>query len=700
MKLTSAQQTAVNHIDGHLQIIACAGSGKTEVISRRIANILNQKPGVNPENIVAFTFTEKAAASLKARIESAFGAAVPGMYIGTIHGFCRYLLNKYTEQFANYKVLDPVKNHLFVNRYADHCGMTALGLKPCTINNNLFLQCLGKLIDDYDNRESWTENQRTVLDQYMQCLYSHGYIDFSLLLFEAFRQMQENPSIQRYLESIQYLIVDEYQDVDDLQEKLIAAMANHGANICVVGDDDQTIYRFRGSNADNMIAFSARYPGVQQVRLEENFRCQKGIIDVAANVICHNERRLQKQMHSAAIEKDSTVCATGYVGEEEEFSAVAEQIERVHKQGVPYGQIAVLVRKGRHVASMAKRLEQDGIPYAADSAEAFFTGDYFNRFVETLRMLESIDKAALYERWKDCAAGAQFNVGFKYLRSCTRGGSYRLSEILRGFCDKIEFLRQDAGDLQIRTEDLEGICRILDDYDEIYGDYQLSARVTGVLRFLGTQAAQEYRYHSFRQADPDTDAVQLMTVHKSKGLEFHTVFLPRLNKREFPVARMGGKKYYHVLEGSFAENKNRYESDIEDERKLFYVAITRARQNLYLSYTLEKQPVSEFVSDAAESQYLKIDRSDLRYQPSKAEKLPKAYDDAHTDVSDTQRQQWEQEKAEREKRREQVKYARDRLYEEYSIANHFCKGIMLEYQAICKEGDDAILAKAQEWGLI
>lgn len=697
MELTNAQQAAINHIDGHLQIIACAGSGKTEVISRRIANILQKKPDVKPENIVAFTFTEKAAASLKDRIEAALGAQISGMYIGTIHGFCKHLLSKYAEGFADFKVLDEVKNHLFITRYADKCGMSALELKPCILNNTLFMQCIDKLIDDYDNRDAWTDTQKDVLDQYIHCLYEHKYIDFSLLLFEALRQIGENPTIQDYLQSIKYLVVDEYQDVNDLQEKLIQAIAGFGANVCVVGDDDQTIYQFRGSNADNMISFPKRYPNVQQVRLEENFRCQEGIVDVAANVICHNERRLQKQMRSSAKKASSIAQAKGYPNAEEEFAAIAERIVKLHDEGVPYKEIAVLVRKGKFVPAIASALATKDIPYTADSAEDFFNGRYFKRFVETLRILENIDKAALYEQWKDIAEGPQFNVGFKFLRSCTHGGTWRLREILQGFCEKIDFLNENAADISFRTEDLEGICTILDDYDEIYGDYQLSARVSGLLRFLATHAPQEYKYHNFRETAPNEDAVQLMTVHKSKGLEFHTVFLPRLNHREFPVSNLGGKKYYHVLGGVFTENKAKYESDIEDERKLFYVAVTRAKQNLYLSYTLENQPVSEFVSNAAESAELQINRSDLQYQPSKK---TITLTGIKTSVSDEQRQQWEEERAEREAKQELVRYSREALFDYYGTGNHFCPGIIMEYQDICKQGPDAILAKAQELGMI
>lgn len=697
MELTNAQKEAVNCIDGHLQIIACAGSGKTEVISRRIANILGKKPYVQPENIVAFTFTEKAASSLRKRIESAFGTQVPGMYIGTIHGFCKHILSKHADRFADFKILDTVKSHLFVSRYADKCGMSAVELKPCLLNNSLYLQCIDKLIDDYDNRETWTDSQRNVLEQYIGCLYSHQYIDFSLLVFEALRQIRENPNVQDYLQTVKYLVVDEYQDVNDLQEKLIQAIADFGANVCVVGDDDQTIYQFRGSNADNMISFPERYADVHQVRLEENFRCQASIVDVAANVICHNERRLPKKMTSGAAQADSIVKANGYPDTEDEFASIADQISVLHSTGVPYKEIAVLARKGKHIPAIAGTLAVKGIPYTADSAEDFFAGNYFARFVETLRILDSIDKSVLYEQWKDITESTQFNSGFKFLRSCTRGGNMRFSEILRTFCDKIDFLNEAVPDWHTRQEDLTGICAILDDYDEIYGDWQLTARISGVLRFLGEQARQEYKYHNFRESAPDEDAVQLMTVHKSKGLEFHTVFLPRLNKREFPVSATGGKKYYHVLGGMFAENKAKYDSDIEDERKLFYVAITRAERNLFLSYALESQPVSEFVSNAAESAFLQIDRNDLHYQPPRV--MKKAVRTKEP-ISDEQRQQGEQERIERELYWEEVNRAKEALYEHYHVANHFCRGIILEYSDVCKQGPDAILAKAHEWGLM
>lgn len=612
MDLTLEQQEAISEIERNLQIVACAGSGKTEVITRRIANILQTKPDVQPENIVAFTFTEKAAASMKKRIAKALGADsaydVGKMYVGTIHGFCYHLLNKYAEQFREYKVLDTVKSHLFVTRYSNECGMSDLDLEVYSRNVNLFLRCIDKMIDDYENADTWTEQHRIVLDKYIECLYSHGYIDFSLMIFETLRQIEGSEEVRAYLSTIKYLVVDEYQDVNDLQEKLILRIAEAGANICVVGDDDQTIYQFRGSNADNMISFSERYHDVHQVRLEKNFRCAPGIVDIADSVIGHNERRIQKKMISGASETESEIKAIRYGDKKEQFDAIAEKIAELRESGVPYNEMAILVRKGKVIAPVSATLDRAGIPFETDSAEHFFAGNYFNRFVTTLQILSDIDKAKLYECWQDLIDSSVFNMGFKFLRSCARGGNLPLSEIIRGFCERISFLDDTVDDIETRRMDLDGIAKILDDYDEIYGDWQLSARITGILKFLGTQAADEYKYHSFKPKDPDADAVQIMTVHKAKGLEFHTVFLPELTKREFPVSNMGGKQYWHVLGGIFEENKGRYKSDLEDERKLFYVAVTRAKQNIYMSYELSTQPISCFVKEAAASQCLQIDR--------------------------------------------------------------------------------------------
>lgn len=704
LALTDQQQEAIDEIDRNLQIIACAGSGKTEVITRRIANILRSKPDVGPENIVAFTFTEKAAASMKGRITKALGTdgqQIDRMYIGTIHGFCHHLLSKYAEAFREYRILDTVKSHLFVSRYWAECGMEDLGLEAYPRNVNLFVQCIDKMIDDYDRADTWTQRQRDVLEKYISCLYRHGYIDFSLMIFETLRQIETNPAVSGSLSRIKYLVVDEYQDVNDLQEKLILRIARVGANICVVGDDDQTIYQFRGSNADNMISFAERYPDVHQVRLEQNFRCADGIVDVADCIIGRNSRRIPKKMISGAENLAANIKASRYSGKEAQFDGIAEKMAELHRDGIPWREMAILVRKGKAIAPVSAALDRAGIPFETDSAEHFFTGDYFQRFVTTLQILTDVDKAKLYECWKDIVDPSAFNMGFRYLRSCARGGTHSLKEILRGFCEKISFLDECAEDIEVRRIDLEGISKILDDYDEIYGDWQLSARSNGVLRFLGTQAAVEYRYHSFRPKHPGLDAVQIMTVHKAKGLEFHTVFLPELIQREFPVSNLGGRQYWHVLGGAFEAQKDKYRSDLEDERKLFYVAVTRAKQNLFMTYELSTQPVSCFVKEAADSSHLKINRSDLSYSP-KAERDPPARRSASSRQTVCFEPNGDREEEQRQSREywAAVRYARRQLYDYYGTACHFFPAAHGDLIRIQSMSPDEILDEASKNGLI
>lgn len=705
VNLTPEQQEAISEIDRNLQMIACAGSGKTEVITQRIANILKSRTDIEPHHIAAFTFTEKAASSMKERIAKALGEEfspeIDQMYVGTIHGFCYHLLNKYTEQFREYNILDTVKSHLFVARYCGECGMSDLGLEPYPRNIQLFLQCIDKMIDDFDNSDAWTDEQRTVLNKYIKCLYDHKYIDFALMIFETLRQIKSDPDIREYLSEIKYLVVDEYQDVNDLQEKLISCIAEMGANICVVGDDDQTIYQFRGSNADNMISFSERYADVHQIRLEKNFRCAPGIVDIADCVIGRNRRRIPKKMISGAANLPVQIEAKRYDDKSSQFDSIAKKITELHNAGIPYREMAVLVRKGKAIVPISSALERAGIPFETDSAEHFFSGSYFNRFVVTLQILSDIDKAKLYVCWQDIIESTAFNSGFKFLRSCARGGNLPLSEILCGFCEKTAFLDDAAGDIDIRRMDLEGITKILDDYDEIYGDWQLSARITGILKFLGTQAAEEYKYHSFKPKDPNVDAVQIMTVHKSKGLEFHTVFLPELMKREFPVSNMGGRKYYHVLGGVFEEHKDRYQSDLEDERKLFYVAVTRAKQNLFMTYELSTQPVSCFVEEAAASHYLKINRDDLFYSPKTETYDPASqYRYSSGEKAHEQNLEWEEERRQRQEHWATVQYARRQLYDYYGTACHFNPAARGDLIRIKNMSPDEILSEASRNGLI
>lgn len=686
MELTKQQQKAVNEINHNLQIIACAGSGKTEVITRRIANILLNKPEVLPENLVAFTFTEKAAQNMQERIKKVLNEneefnsdTLENMYIGTIHGFCYQILKDYCEEFKDFKILDTVKNYLYIKRYYNECGMKDLNLEFNRFNIKLFLDCIDKLIYDYDNYEEWDEANKKALESYKKSLYEKKYFDFSLLIHEALKQLKENKNI---LKNIKYLIVDEYQDVDDLQEEIIQCFYNNGVNICVVGDDDQTIYRFRGSNANNMIHFADKYADVVQIKLEDNFRSEKAVIDVADTVISQNQHRLEKSI-KANRNNQGKVIAKRFESIREQNEYIASEIKQLKQNGIAYKDIAILVRKGKFIAGnekisgIAEALNQYEIPYEANSAEYFFQGNYYLKIIKTLEILTNFNKSDLYDCWKDCISQENFNQGFRYLRKIA-SSNISLVEDVKKFLELIGFFDETGSDYEERMEMIEGVIGIFTDYDEIYKDYQLTAKINGLIKFLEEEAAEQYKYKSFKKEDENEDKVQVMTVHKAKGLEYYAVFLPNLEENEFPSKSIGGKKYWHVLGNDFEQKKEKFEGDEEDERKLFYVAVTRAKEKLYLTYQLKNNDLSVFVKEAYQSKYLDIDQEDLNY-----------FEVRRREVIEMMEQERMIQKVIGEVRREQA--------EDLYVASHFVGGgAYLEAEQIRKMSDEEIMQRYEK----
>jgi len=612
MKLTLSQEKAVKEIDRNLQIIACAGSGKTEVITRRIVNILTNNHAL-PKDIVAFTFTEKAAKSMKKRIINALNeenyvniSKMEDMYIGTIHGYCFSILKNYSEKYQDFKILDSVKNYLYIKKNFDILKVNKLGLKSTDMDIKLFQDCISKLVDDYENNYRWESNVIEIFNTYTESLCKDKYLDFSTLILETLKELKENPEISKYLDSIKYLIVDEYQDVDDLQEKIIKIFYEHNTNICVVGDDDQTIYQFRGSNADNMISFSNRYKNVVQVRLEENFRSTTNIVKLADTIIKTNTNRLSKTMFS---NNDIYSLIEGRIFESknEEYDELISKIERLHKSGISYNEMAILIRKNKYINELVVRLSRHNIPYETDSADHFFKGLYFNKFCQTLNILTDLDKTKLYECWNSLVSNQDLNNGYIYLRRVSRTGGNRsvikLTDIITEFLENINFFNKNKEE---RINELESFKQILNDFDEIYKDNQLSYRITKLLKFLEESALEQYKYHKFNNNLED-NGVKIMSIHKSKGLEFHTVFVIGMEKGEFPSSYNGGKKYYSVLGDYFKNSAKKYESNIEDERKLFYVAVTRSKNNLFLYSQISKKDVSEFFLESTNSDILALD---------------------------------------------------------------------------------------------
>jgi DNA helicase-2/ATP-dependent DNA helicase PcrA len=312
MIFTQSQEQAIHHGDSNLQLIACAGSGKTEVIARRVAHLI--KNGARPSNIIAFTFTEKAAAELKERIISRCREelgelhGMAEMYVGTIHAFCLDLLTAEVPKYLKFDVLNEVQQALFIDRHSNKSGLTAstdLAGQPLKRYRDTphYLSALGILREaDTDDNALKNCSILTGLDSYRSLLEETRQLDYSAIIEAAVDVLTGDVALkQRIAARVKHVIVDEYQDLNPIQEAIVWLLHELGAKVCVVGDDDQTIYQWRGSSVQGILTFEKRYPAVTTVKLEENFRSSDGIVETARPFIEQNAERLQKKKSSRVL---------------------------------------------------------------------------------------------------------------------------------------------------------------------------------------------------------------------------------------------------------------------------------------------------------------------------------------------------------------------------------------------------------------
>jgi len=402
MNFTPTQRSAIEHISGNLQLIACAGSGKTEVVAQRVVSLLRPVAsggaGCTPENIVAFTFTDKAAAELKERIHTRckqrLGSitGLANMYVGTIHGYCLELLKSEVPEYMKYEVLNEVQQTLFIDRHSKSSGLTQSATLDGTVlkrfvDTKHFVACLGILREDEAADASKLAGNSVLarLPDYESLLHQKGYLDYSGILKEAVHQLELNPQLRaRLAEKIKHVIVDEYQDVNPIQESVVRTLHDLGAGICVVGDDDQTIYQWRGSDVQNILNFKTRYPAVQQVRLEENFRSSEGVVTVAREFIKQLLRRLPKEMKATQAQdyEAGDIVAMTFDAPEDEAEYIAQTCQALRgvacrdgeaQRGMSWSDMAILLRSVRRDgAAVMAALDAAGIPYVITGMDNLF----------------------------------------------------------------------------------------------------------------------------------------------------------------------------------------------------------------------------------------------------------------------------------------------------------------------------------------
>lgn len=621
--LTDNQKSAVNTIDEDLLIIACAGSGKTSVVTRRIINILKKKPEISPANIVAFTFTRKAAEELKNRIYS-IGKDELGdthdfaeMYIGTIHSFCLHMLKEHLTEFQTFTLLDDIHTRLFVERYYEEIGMKDLNLRKY-FETDLFTKVMSLLNENWYDSDNWDEKTRAAFEKYKQMMYSERYFDYSLILREMVNQLENNEAFRKEIaDRVKYLTVDEYQDTNPVQERLISLLKKQGANLCVVGDDDQAIYQFRGSDSRNILEFKKRYNNVKEILLDTNFRSTNGIVDVAKHIISNNSNRRPKDMKSKCkIAYDKGDIVFRELGEpEDEFTFIAENINKLHAIGVPYSEMAILLRKRKVATNIAEVLDTYKIPYIVEGKNNLM-GTHEGKAAKGIfdYLKRECSRKELFERWlavdypfdEKELEGAFNDLMCLDVTKIKHHSNFSLQKIYHDFLKKINIIEDGRRETEIVLYNLGKFSQIIGDYEEINYTLEPKAKLSEFCLFLKNKAPDYYAEGILDNTLTKPDAIPIMTIHQSKGLEFTAVFIPCLNKNFFPAQKVGGKGIWHVVNKDWISDSSRFDVNLEDERKLFYVAVTRAKKYLFISRAKNERnkKVSTFFEEAKGSTFM------------------------------------------------------------------------------------------------
>ncbi|MHA7985049.1 ATP-dependent helicase [Rathayibacter sp. CAU 1779] len=638
LQFTPSQQKAIDDVDSTLQLIACAGSGKTQVLAQRIARILAQ-PGVRPANVIAFTFTEKAAAELKERVHSVvrdeLGEVIglAEMYIGTMHGFCLDLLQTYVPETFKYSVLTDITQQLLIDRESKNSGLTT-----CTklvggvesplrrfIDTRTYKTALSILQEDAVDTTLVRDVVASSLASYRELLERRRYFDYTSMMVQAVDFLTDvetrndlTPTEQalrdHVRDSVRYVIVDEYQDVNPIQERLIKCLVHFGANLCVVGDDDQTIYQWRGSEVFNIVSFAQRYPNVRTIDLAENFRSTKGVVELGRSIaerLNSNERLSKRMLYASHQEWErGDMLALQFGDPHEEAEWIAQRIEDLQgfpfadrrgatPRGLSWSDCAVLYRSVKDADPLVDELKRRNIPFIIKGLARLFDAPEIQACADLFRYMmgeisesdlrASWDRADLVSdssRWPDLVRvldqGADFDRG-------DRWGTYNIQRLYLSALETLD-LREDTipGDARRRElvmYQLGKFSQVISDFEAIHFASAPERKYESFIGFLTHQAPSVYEESDEDAGYVSPDAVVISTVHRAKGLQWPAVFVPFLRQGRFPMRGMGGTQAIpHVIALEAVANGARYKGGIADETRLFYVAATRSQKFLYVTY--------------------------------------------------------------------------------------------------------------------
>ena len=584
MNLTESQRRAVEHAGRNLQLIACAGSGKTEVVARRVVHLLTpgRADSLAPGNIVAFTFTEKAAAELKERVvtrtRETLGevTGMAEMFVGTIHAFCLEMLKSESPKHLKYEVLNEVQQRLFVDRNSRRSGLTTSTVLTGTAlrrftDTTHYVTALSILREAQRDEAQLADcSVFAGLQTYQKLLDDKSYLDYSSILDEAVALLTKDHSLRaRLADRIKYVIVDEYQDVNPIQEAIVWVLHELGARICVVGDDDQTIYQWRGSDVDNILTFAQRYPAVDQIPIEENFRSSEGIVETARPFIEQNTERLPKAMKRTGVQpyEMSDIAALSFATPSDEAQHIAATaqalrgvafLENGEKRGLSWSDMAVLLRSVKANAEpIMEALQAAGVPFVVTG----MTNLFGTAEAEAARQLfyfigdNGVDAAHVERAWIDAGLGLQLEA----LRAAVAGavaakaaltdpdqkrwGQYSIQRVFLNFLERAglreELVPDGRGDIVFYN--LGKFSQIISDFEAIHFQSKPSEKYGSFAGFLQHRAEDAYAegWQDNQYANPD--AVRIMTIHQAKGMQWPVVFVPALLRNRFPAKKPGGR---------------------------------------------------------------------------------------------------------------------------------------------------------------
>ena len=604
--LNPAQKQAVEHLDGPLLVLSGAGTGKTRVLTSRLAQLL-QTGTAKPWNILAVTFTNKAAREMKERVAAMIGPAVEQVWFGTFHALAARILRRHAECVglkSNFTILDTDDQLRLIKQLMEIDGLDPKRFPPrmvlATISRWKDKGLTPAKVSPSEEMELAEGSGSDLYRQYQARLLELNACDFGDLLLHNLTIFNEYPDIlAEYHQRLTHLLVDEYQDTNVAQYLWIRLLAQKNRNLCCVGDDDQSIYGWRGAEITNMLKFQDVYPEADVIRLEQNYRSTGHILTAASAVIANNESRLGKELYTSTAEGEP-IRISGYWDGASEARAVSDTIESLRKtDDIGFNDIAVLVRAGFQTREFEERFIQIGLPYRVVGAKFYERQEIrdavaylrviaqpaddlaFERIINTPRRgigaatIQIVQRLARAQSIPMLAAAESLLVTDELKAAARRN----LAAIVNAFIT----WRQDAAqmphtDLAMKVLDESGYTGFWQAQKTPEAEGRLENLKELVSAMDGFENLEGFLEHISLVMDGDNTTnegeVTLMTLHAAKGLEFDTVFLPGWEEGLFPSQRTLDEK------GG---------SGLEEERRLAYVGITRAERRLYISYSSSRR---------------------------------------------------------------------------------------------------------------